>query len=99
MSDLRNARAVAGLSGTVTGVMAIPRGVVDSARAAGFSESDIVRQVELPLAAPSIVGGIPGIVPGAAAVATVTVLVLASLGSGRGQSARKHRPPGLEPCS
>ena len=36
-----------------------------------------------------IVGGIPGIVPGAAAVATVTVLVLASLGSGRRQSAQK----------
>ncbi|APT93337.1 ABC transporter permease [Corynebacterium phocae] len=46
------------LAGTVSGLVAIPTSVVDSARASGFSESHIVRAVELPLGAPSIVGGI-----------------------------------------
>ncbi|WP_049191893.1 ABC transporter permease, partial [Corynebacterium striatum] len=68
--------------GTVTGVTAIPRGVVDSARAAGFSESDIVRQVELPLAAPSIVGGIRS----AAVQVLATTTIVAYIGlSGLGR--------------
>lgn len=70
------------LAGTVTGVTAIPRGVVDSARAAGFSESDIVRQVELPLAAPSIVGGIRS----AAVQVLATTTIVACIGlSGLGR--------------
>lgn len=70
------------LAGTVTGVTAIPRGVVDSARAAGFSESDIVRQVELPLAAPSIVGGIRS----AAVQVLATTTIVAYIGlSGLGR--------------
>lgn len=69
------------LAGTVTGVMAIPRGVVDSARAAGFSESDIVRQVELPLAAPSIVGGIRSAAVQVLATATIVAYIgLSGLG-------------------
>lgn len=70
------------LAGTVTGVTAIPRGVVDSARAAGFSESGIVRQVELPLAAPSIVGGIRS----AAVQVLATTTIVAYIGlSGLGR--------------
>ncbi|MDK8811480.1 ABC transporter permease [Corynebacterium striatum] len=69
------------LAGTVTGVTAIPRGVVDSARAAGFSESDIVRQVELPLAAPSIVGGIRSAAVQVLATATIVAYIgLSGLG-------------------
>ncbi|HCD1551751.1 ABC transporter permease [Corynebacterium striatum] len=69
------------LAGTVTGVTAIPRGVVDSARAAGFSESDIVRQVELPLATPSIVGGIRSAAVQVLATATIVAYIgLSGLG-------------------
>lgn len=43
---------------TYTGIRAVPEGTVDAARGLGMTERQILRQVELPLAAPMIVGGI-----------------------------------------
>lgn len=46
------------LAGAYAGVEAVDRATVDSARAIGMSETQIVTRVELPLAAPVLVGGL-----------------------------------------
>lgn len=46
------------LAGIVAGFDTVDRDVVHSARAAGYSERQIITRVELPLAAPVIVGGL-----------------------------------------
>lgn len=46
------------LANTYAGVEAIDPDVIDGARSTGFAEGQIVSRVELPLAAPMIVGGI-----------------------------------------
>lgn len=59
------------LAGFSAGIRAVDRDVVDTARAVGMSGWQVVRQVELPLAATSIVGGIRSAV--LQVVSTVTV--------------------------
>lgn len=69
------------LAGTVTGMTSISRSVVDSARASGFSEASIIRSVELPLAGPSIVGGIRSATIQVLATATIVAYIgLSGLG-------------------
>lgn len=46
------------LAGAYAGVQAVDARTVDSARAIGMTEAQIIRSVELPLAAPVILGGI-----------------------------------------
>lgn len=69
------------VAATVSGFVAIPRDVVDSARASGFSEAHIVRAVELPLSAPGIVGGIRSATVQVIATATIVAYIgLSGLG-------------------
>ncbi|WP_040158925.1 ABC transporter permease [Nigerium massiliense] len=60
------------LANTYAGVEAIDETVVDGARSTGFSEGQIVGQVELPLAAPMIVGGLRSATLQVIATATVS---------------------------
>lgn len=46
------------LANAFSGIATIDPVTVDAARATGFTEADILRRVELPLAAPTIVGGV-----------------------------------------
>lgn len=46
------------LAGTYAGLAAVDKQTVDAARAVGMSEWQIIRRVELPLAAPVIIGGV-----------------------------------------
>lgn len=46
------------LANAFSGIATIDPVTVDAARATGFTETDILRRVELPLAAPTIVGGV-----------------------------------------
>lgn len=59
------------LAGTYAGVETVGRSAVDGARGSGFSESQIVRRVELPLAMPLIVGGLRSATLQAIATATI----------------------------
>lgn len=59
------------LAGTYTGVEAAGRTAVDGARGSGFSELQIVRRVELPLAMPLVLGGIRSATLQAVATATI----------------------------
>ncbi|WP_257181000.1 ABC transporter permease [Corynebacterium cystitidis] len=69
------------MDSTVAGFIAIPRDVVDSARASGFSEAHIVRAVELPLSAPGIIGGIRSATVQVIATATIVAYIgLSGLG-------------------
>lgn len=69
------------LAGIVAGLVAVPRAVIDSARASGFNERQILRQVELPLAAPVIMGGLRSCVVQVVATATVVAYIgLSGLG-------------------
>lgn len=69
------------LAATVSGVMAVPRQVVDSARATGYSEGGIVAGVEVPLAAPTIIGGIRSSTVQVLATATIVAYIgLSGLG-------------------
>jgi osmoprotectant transport system permease protein len=70
------------LAGIYAGFQAIDRSIVDTARAIGMTERGIVRSVEFPLAAPSVVGGIRS--ASLQVVATVTVAAyIADAGLGR----------------
>lgn len=66
------------VAGIVTGFDSVERDVVDSARAAGFSERQILRHVELPLAAPVMLGGLRSCV--VQVLATTTVVAYIGLG-------------------
>jgi len=57
------------LTNTYVGVRQVDRDLVDAARGQGFSEAQIVRRIELPLALPTIFGGIR--------ISAVTVLATA----------------------
>lgn len=69
------------LAGTVSGMVAVPRAVTDAARATGYSERQILTGVELPLAAPTVVGGLRSCVVQVLATATVVAYIgLSGLG-------------------
>lgn len=70
------------LAATVSGIQSVPRDVVDGAQAVGYSPWQVARCVELPLAAPAIVGGVRSAV--VQVVATVTVVAYIGL-SGLGR--------------
>ena len=61
------------LAGVVAGMVSVPRSVVDSARASGFSERQILTGVEFPLAAQVMVGGLRSCVVQVLATATVNL--------------------------
>ena len=66
------------LAGFVAGFDSVSRQVVHSARAAGYSEAQILTRVELPLAAPVIIGGLRSCV--VQVIATATVVSFIGLG-------------------
>lgn len=66
------------LAGIVAAFDSVPRDVVLSARAAGYSERQILTRVELPLGAPVIIGGLRSCV--AQVLATTTVVAYIGLG-------------------
>ena len=66
------------LAGVVAGFDSVERDVIHSARAAGYSEGQILTRVELPLAAPVIVGGLRSCV--VQVIATATVVAYIGLG-------------------
>lgn len=63
------------LAGVVAGFESVPPDVVFSARASGFSEKQILGAVELPIAAPIIVGGLRSCVVQVLATAVVVAYV------------------------
>lgn len=63
------------LAGIVAGFDSVERDVVYSARAAGYSEKQILRDVELPLAAPVMLGGLRSCVVQVLATATVVAYI------------------------
>lgn len=69
------------LAGTVAGLTSVPPAVTDSARASGFNEWQVLGRVELPLAAPVMVGGLRSCVVQVVATATVVAYIgLSGLG-------------------
>lgn len=66
------------IAGFVAGFSSVGREVIHSARAAGFTEWQIVRRVELPLAAPVILGGLRSCV--VQVIGTATVVAYIGLG-------------------
>lgn len=69
------------LANAFSGIAAIPAAVVDSARAVGHTESQILRLVELPLAGATIVGGIrSGMVQVMASATVASYIGLGGLG-------------------
>jgi osmoprotectant transport system permease protein len=62
------------LANTYVGMIQVDRGTVDAARGMGFSEFRIVRAVELPLALPTLFGGIRTSVVNVIATATIAPL-------------------------
>lgn len=63
------------LAGIVAGFDAVSRDVVHAARAAGYNERQILTRVELPLAAPTLVGGLRSCVVQVLATATVVAFI------------------------
>lgn len=70
------------LAGAYAGVESVDRGTVQAARAVGMSETQIVTGVELPLAAPVIVGGLRAATLQVVATATLAAYI-ADAGLGR----------------
>lgn len=66
------------LAGTYSGVAAVDPVTVDAARAQGMTERQILTQVEIPLAAPLIFGGIRN--AALQVIATVTIVAYINLG-------------------
>ena len=66
------------LAGAYTGCEAVDRSVIDAARAAGMSEWQILRKVEIPLGLPLLVGGLRSAV--LQVVSTVTIAAYVNLG-------------------
>jgi osmoprotectant transport system permease protein len=60
-----------------TGVRQVDRPTVDAARGMGMSELEVIRKVELPMAVPTVMGGIRGAT--IAIVATATIAPLAGV--------------------
>jgi len=65
------------LTNAFVGVRQVDRAVVDAARGIGMSELEIVRKVELPLAVPTVMGGVRS--AAIAIVATATIAPLAGV--------------------
>jgi osmoprotectant transport system permease protein len=65
------------LTNAFVGVRQVDRATVDAARGMGMSELEIVRKVELPMAIPTVMGGIRGAT--IAIVATATIAPLAGV--------------------
>jgi osmoprotectant transport system permease protein len=65
------------LTNAYVGVRQVDRATVDAARGMGMSELEIVRRVELPLAVPTVMGGVRGAT--IAIVATATIAPLAGV--------------------
>jgi osmoprotectant transport system permease protein len=65
------------LANAFVGVRQVDRATVDAARGIGMSELEIIRKVELPLAIPTIMGGVRG--AAIAIVATATIAPLAGV--------------------
>nr|WP_242516771.1 ABC transporter permease subunit [Corynebacterium mendelii] len=63
------------LAATVSGVATVSNDVVDAARAMGYSETQIITRIELPLAAPTIVGGVRSCVLQVLATATISAYI------------------------
>lgn len=61
------------LTNAFVGVRQVDRGAVDAARGMGMSELEIIRRVELPLAIPTIMGGVR--------TASVNIIATATIGS------------------
>ncbi len=61
------------LTNAFVGVRQVDRGAVDAARGMGMSEFEIVRRVELPLAIPTIMGGVR--------TASVNIIATSTIGS------------------
>lgn len=69
------------LAGIVSGMVSVPRQVVDAARASGYSEGQILRRVELPLAMPVMIGGLRSCIVQVLATATIVAYIgLSGLG-------------------
>jgi osmoprotectant transport system permease protein len=67
------------LTNAYTGVRQVDRATVDAARGMGMTELEIIRRVELPMAIPTVMGGIRG--AAIAIVATATIAPLAGVES------------------
>jgi osmoprotectant transport system permease protein len=65
------------LTNAFVGVRQVDRASVDAARGMGMSELEIVRRVELPMAVPTVMGGVRG--AAIAIVATATIAPLAGV--------------------
>jgi osmoprotectant transport system permease protein len=63
------------LAGAYSGVESVDRQTIDAARAMGMTEMQILRQVEVPLALPIIVGGLRSAVLQVVATATVAAYI------------------------
>lgn len=63
------------LAGTYSGLESVDRSTVDAARAMGFTEWQILRKVEIPLALPLVVGGFRSAALQVIATATVAAYV------------------------
>lgn len=61
------------LTNAFVGVRQVDRGAVDAARGIGMTEAEIVRRVELPLAIPTIMGGVR--------TASVNIIATSTIGS------------------
>ena len=81
MRNVAPALAVLGIApilvNTYVGVRQVDSAVVDAARGMGMSEMKIIRKVELPLAIPTVMGGIRG--AAIVVVATATIAPLAGV--------------------
>jgi len=65
------------LTNAFVGVRQVDRATVDAARGMGMSELEIIRRVELPMAIPTVMGGVRG--AAIAIVATATIAPLAGV--------------------
>lgn len=65
------------LTNAFVGVRQVDRATVDAARGMGMTEAQIIRRVELPMAVPTVMGGIRG--AAIAIVATATIAPLAGV--------------------
>lgn len=65
------------LTNAFVGVRQVDRATVDAARGMGMSELEVIRKVELPMAIPTVMGGIRG--AAIAIVATATIAPLAGV--------------------
>jgi ABC-type proline/glycine betaine transport systems, permease component len=66
------------MAGAYAGMQQIPRATIDAARAQGMTEWQIIRQVEVPLSLPLVLGGLRGAV--LQIVATATLVAYVGLG-------------------